>query len=200
HRDPRLQLLSNDHLPVGWTGKTHVLNVASQAARGEWLWFLDADTVHAPEFLGVMLQYAKTQNAALVSLLPELRCETFWENVVQPLAGIALMQSFPLHRVNDDRCKLAFANGQSILIKRSAYDAAGGHAAVRERFVEDIGMAFKVKALGLPIRTVLVKNLVQCRMYASLGQLIRGWSRILFDALDRKPWRLVGRLLDPLIF
>jgi len=26
-------------------------------------------------------------------------------------------------------------------------------------------------------------------MYASLGQLIRGWSRILYDALDRKPWR-----------
>jgi len=200
HRDPRLRLLSNDHLPAGWTGKTHVLNVASGTARGEWLWFLDADTVHAPEFLSVMLQYARTQNAALVSLLPELRCETFWENVVQPLAGIALMQSFPLHRVNDDRCKLAFANGQSILIKRSAYDAAGGHAAVRDRFVEDIGMAFKVKALGLPIRTVLVKDLVQCRMYASLGQLIRGWSRILFDALDRKPWRLVGRLLDPLIF
>ena len=110
------------------------------------------------------------------------------------------MQSFPLHRVNDDRSKLAFANGQSILVERKAYDAAGGHAAVRDRFVEDIGMAAKVKALGLPIRTVLVRNLVTCRMYASLGQLIRGWSRILYDALDRKPWRLAVRLLDPLIF
>ena len=110
------------------------------------------------------------------------------------------MQSFPLHRVNDDRSKLAFANGQSILIRHPAYDAAGGHAAVRDRFVEDIGLAAKVKGLGFPIRTVLVQNLVTCRMYASLGQIVRGWSRILYDALDRKAWRLGLRLLDPLIF
>ncbi|MBV8310809.1 MAG: glycosyltransferase, partial [Planctomycetaceae bacterium] len=199
-RDARLRVLSNDHLPPGWTGKTYVLQQAADQARGQWFWFLDADTVHAPEFLGVMLEYARAQQAALVSLLPELRCETFWEQVVQPLGGIVLMQSFPLHRVNDERSKLAFANGQSILVKRQAYDAAGGHSAVRDRFVEDIGMACKVKALGLPIRTVLVRNLVTCRMYASLGQLIRGWSRIFYDAMGRKAWRLAGRLLDPIIF
>ena len=60
---------------------------------------------------------------------------------MQPLAAITLMQSFPLHVVNDDRSRLAFANGQYILIERSAYEAAGGHRAVRDRFVEDIGMA-----------------------------------------------------------
>jgi hypothetical protein len=37
-------------------------------------------------------------------------------------------------------------------------------------------------------------------MYASLGQLVRGWGRILYDALDRNPWRLIGKLLDPVIF
>ena len=37
-------------------------------------------------------------------------------------------------------------------------------------------------------------------MYASLGQLVRGWSRILYDALDRKTWRLAVRLLDPIVF
>ena len=79
---------------------------------------------------------------------------------MQPLAAITLMQSFPLHVVNNDRSRLAFANGQYILIERSAYEAAGGHRAVRERFVEDIGMAEKVKALGLPIRVALVRGLV----------------------------------------
>jgi chlorobactene glucosyltransferase len=199
-RDARLRVLANDQLQPGWTGKTYVLQQAADQARGKWLWFLDSDTVHAAEFLGVMLEYARTQQAALVSLLPELRCETFWEQVVQPLGGIVLMQSFPLHKVNDDRSKTAFANGQSILVERQAYDAAGGHTAVRDRFVEDIGMAYRVKALGLPIRTVLVRNLVTCRMYASLDQLIKGWSRIFYDALDRQAWRVAGRLLDPIIF
>jgi len=120
--------------------------------------------------------------------------------VVQPLAGIVLMQSFPPREVNNDASPLTFANGQSILVTRKAYDAAGGHRSVRHRFVEDIGLAFKVKGLGLPIRLAIAKGLVSCRMYASLGQLVRGWSRILYDALDRSPRRLLFKLLDPIIF
>ena len=198
--DPRVRVLTIVDLPPGWTGKTHALNYASQFASGQWLLFLDADTIHAPESLGIMMEFAYSHGAVLASLLPELHCETFWERVVQPLAAITLMQSFPLHAVNDDRSPLAFANGQYILIDRTAYVAAGGHEGVRDRFVEDIAIAERVKALGLPIRVVLARGIVSCRMYASFGQVVRGWSRIFYDALGRNPWRLITKLLDPVIF
>ena len=187
-------------MPPGWTGKTHAAQLAADRARGDWFWFLDADTRHSPDNLAIVMEYARDRGASLASLLPEMRCETFWENVVQPLVGIVLMQSYPLFRVNDDRSSLAFANGQYILIKRAAYEAAGGHHAVRDRFVEDIRLAARVKALGLPIRVAIAREIGSTRMYASLDQLVRGWSRILYDALGRSPWRLLGRLLDPLIF
>ncbi|WP_337176546.1 glycosyltransferase [Paludisphaera sp.] len=198
--DPRVRVVQNDRLPPGWTGKTYVLHRHSGLARGEWLWFLDADVAPGPAFLPVMLEYARENNAELASVLPELRCETFWEQVVQPLAGVVLMQSFRPNQVNDDAHPRAFANGQSILVTRKAYDAVGGHRSVRDRFVEDIGLAQKVKGQGMPIRLGVTRGLISCRMYASLGQLVRGWSRILFDALDRKPWRLILKLLDPIIF
>jgi hypothetical protein len=198
--DPRVRVLTIEHLPEGWTGKTHALQTASGEAHGAWFWFLDSDTRHEPENLAIVMDYARRHNAALASLLPEMRCETFWEAVVQPLAGIVLVQSFPLFWVNDDRKKLAFANGQYILIRRDAYMAAGGHQAVRHRFVEDIGLAERVKELGLPIRVAVAHGLGSTRMYASLGQLVRGWSRILYDALGRSPWRLLGKVLDPLVF
>jgi glycosyltransferase involved in cell wall biosynthesis len=198
--DPRIRVLTIDHLPPSWTGKTHALDQAVSLARGEWLLFLDADTLHAPESLSIMMEYARTQQAALVSLLPELRCETFWENVVQPLGAITLIQSFPLHAVHNDRSRIAFANGQYILVRRTSYQSAGGHRAVRDRFVEDIALAARVKALGMRIRVGLVQGLVSCRMYASVGQLVRGWSRIFYDALQRSPWRLARKLLDPVIF
>jgi glycosyltransferase involved in cell wall biosynthesis len=199
-RDPRAHVLSIKHLPPGWTGKTHALDQAVAHTRGQWLLFLDADTVHAPESLSILMEFGRSERASLVSLLPELNCHTFWERVVQPLAAITLMQSFPLHVVNDDRSRVAFANGQYILIERSAYEAAGGHRAVRDRFVEDIGLAERVKSLGLAIKVALVRGLVSCRMYSSLSQLIRGWGRILYDALGRKTWRLVLKLLDPIVF
>ncbi|MGO9468386.1 MAG: glycosyltransferase [Isosphaeraceae bacterium] len=197
--DSRIRVLTIERLPAGWTGKTHALQKAASEARGDWFWFMDADTDHAPESLSTLMEYARSEGASLVSLLPELRCETFWEKVVQPLAGITLMQSFPLNVVNDDRSRLAFANGQYILIERPAYLAAGGHETVRDRFVEDIALATQVKGLGLPIRVALARGLVTCRMYSSLAQLVRGWSRILYDALDRKAWRLSLNLLDGLV-
>jgi chlorobactene glucosyltransferase len=198
--DPRIRVLTIDELPEGWTGKTHALDSAARCARGDWLLFLDADTLHSPQSLGIMMEFARAHGAALVSLLPELRCETFWERVMQPLAAITLMQSFPLDAVNSVHSPLAFANGQYILINRTAYDAAGGHREVRDRFVEDIAIAQRVKALGLPIRVALARGIVSCRMYSSLKQLVVGWSRIYYDALERKPVRLALKLLDPIVF
>ena len=153
--DSRVRVLKIETLPPGWTGKTHALQTAADQAIGEWFWFLDADTRHDPENLAIVLEYALKNKAALVSLLPEMRCETFWEKVVQPLAGIVLMQSFPLVWVNNDSKTHAFANGQYILIKSEVYRAAGGHASVRDRFVEDIYLAKTVKRLGFPIRVAL---------------------------------------------
>jgi chlorobactene glucosyltransferase len=198
--DPRVRLFRIDDLPAGWTGKTHALHVAAGEARGEWLWFLDADTRHAPDSLSIVMEYAHRNGAAMASLLPEMRCETFWERAVHPLAGIVLMRSFPPFLVNRDASPLAFANGQYILVRRSAYDRAGGHAAVRDRFVEDIYMAKNVKALGLPIRVAIGTAISSTRMYTSLPQLVRGWSRILYDALGRRVGPLVGKVLEPLVF
>jgi glycosyltransferase involved in cell wall biosynthesis len=197
--DPRVRLITIDELPAGWTGKTHALQMAADQARGDWFWFLDADTRHAPDNLVIVMEYAHAHGAALASLLPEMRCETFWESVVQPVASIVLMQSYPLVLVNSERSALAFANGQYILIARAAYEAAGGHRAVRDRFVEDIALAARVKQLGLPIRVALSRRIGSTRMYASLGALVRGWSRILYDALGRSKWRLSVRLLDALL-
>jgi hypothetical protein len=198
--DARVRVVKIDELPPGWTGKTHALDYASHLARGEWLLFVDADTLHSPDSLGIMMEYARAENAVLASLLPELRCESFWERVMQPIAAITLMQSFPLHAVNNNRSKLAFANGQYILIERTAYAAAGGHHAVRDRFVEDIALAQRVKDKGFPIRVALARGIVSCRMYATFAQLVKGWSRIFYDALGRNPWRLMAKLLDPIVF
>ena len=69
--DPRVKPSSRSiRLPPGWTGKTHALHVASQQAQGDWFWFLDADTRHEPDSLAIVLEYARSHNAQMASLLP----------------------------------------------------------------------------------------------------------------------------------
>jgi chlorobactene glucosyltransferase len=199
-RDPRVRMISITELPPGWTGKTHALHVAAAEASGAWLWFVDSDTRHTSSSLSIMMEYARSKGAELASLLPEMRCETFWERVVQPLAAVTLIQSFPLCFVNSDRFRLAFANGQYLLIRRDAYEAAGGHLAVRDRFVEDIYLAKAVKGTGRRIRVAVSREISSTRMYTSLPKIVRGWSRIEFDAAGRKPWSLLAKVIDPLLF
>ncbi len=199
-RDPRIRVITIDNLPEGWTGKTHGLHIAAAEARGEWFWFIDSDTRHEPDSLSIVMEYARSEGAAMASLLPEMRCESFWERVVQPLAGVVLMQSFPLFLVNNDKVRLAFANGQYILIERSAYEAVGGHTSVKDKFVEDIYLADRVKSSGRSIRVAIAKGIGSTRMYTSLNSLVRGWSRILYDATRRNPVRLAMKAIDPLLF
>ena len=199
-RDPRVRVVTITELPPGWTGKTHGLHVAATEAKGAWFWFIDADTRHEPDSLSIVMEYARSNGAAMASVLPDMRCESFWEWVVQPLAAVVLMQSFPLFLVNNDKFKLAFANGQYILVERLAYEDVGGHHSVRDKFVEVIYLAYRMKESGRKIRVAIAQGIGSTRMYTSLPSLIRGWSRILYDATRRNPFRLAWKALDPLLF
>jgi cellulose synthase/poly-beta-1,6-N-acetylglucosamine synthase-like glycosyltransferase len=198
-RDRRVRLIRVSHLPDGWTGKTYALQQAQPYASGEWLLFVDADTVLHPMNLRVTLAHAFREQADLVSVLPGQRCVTFWEKVIQPLAGIQLMIYFPLPAVNADAQPMAFANGQYMLFRCEAYDAVGGHAAVRGQLVEDIHLAKLVKGRGLRLRVALTPRLATTRMFDSLAGLIKGWARIFYAAVDGRPGRLAASIFISLV-
>src|ERR1700685_503815 len=53
-------------LPAGWTGKNHAVTAGCKTARGEWLLFTDADTIHLPGSLARSLGEIRRQRAASV--------------------------------------------------------------------------------------------------------------------------------------
>src|SRR5262249_18373805 len=57
-----------------------------------------------------------------------------------------------------------------------------------------------VKANGRRIRGAWGTKISSTRMYTSLSQIVRGWSRILYDALGRRPALLMWKIIEPLIF
>lgn len=192
-RDSRLRVLKVVHLTEGWTGKNHALHFAQRHARGDWLLFVDADAWLDSACLSVVLHDAEQHDAGLSSLLPRMEMRSFWERAVQPMAATMLMTLFPLPKANDrDRPDGGFANGQFMLIRRSAYDAIGGHEAVKDKFVEDINIGRLIKKHELGLRVVVAPALARVRMYSSLPQIMRGWSRIFYAAVNARPAILWG--------
>jgi hypothetical protein len=156
--------------------------------------FTDADTVHLPRSLARAVKEAKAGQAALLSYSPAQVVSGFWEKAVMPVIFAELASQYRPSEVNDANSPAAAANGQYLLIRREAYDAIGGHAAVANKVLEDVELARAVKRSG---RTILFRyggDAVRTRMYRSFSQLREGWTKnlaILFPAPARlAAWRL----------
>jgi glycosyltransferase involved in cell wall biosynthesis len=174
---PRVKVIDAGPLPEGWTGKANAVSCGAREARGTWLLFTDADTVHKPESLARALQEAKDRGADLLSYSPEQEVHSFIERSVMPVIFAELATRYKPKEVSDPKSNAAAANGQYILISREAYDAVGGHAAVAGSLLEDVELARAVKRSGRKIFFRLAADQVRTRMYRSTTQLIEGWTK-----------------------
>jgi len=179
--DDRLTAVNVRSLPDGWCGKNNAMREGVSRASGDWLCMIDADCRQlSRRTLSTAMQHALDTKADLLSVLPTLEMKGFWENVVQPVCGGVMLIWFDKDKVNSPHRRHAYANGAFMLIRREAYEAVGGHEAVKDQVNEDMHMAAAVKKAGMNLRVVPNRGLYLTRMYTSLGQIVRGWSRIFF--------------------
>lgn len=164
-------------LPENWTGKNNAMASGAKIARGKWLLFTDADTVHKPGSLAQAVAEAETHGAALLSYSPEQEVRTFWEKAVMPVIFAALAATYPPKTVSDPASPIAAANGQYLLITREAYDAVGGHAKIASDLLDDVSMARLVKSSGRRIFFRYGGDAVRTRMYRSWAQMKEGWTK-----------------------
>jgi glycosyltransferase involved in cell wall biosynthesis len=189
-----VRVISPGALPEGWTGKNNAVVAGVREARGEWLLFTDADTVHVAGSLAKALAEAKREGAELLSYSPEQIAVTFWEIATLPVVFAELARQYPPSKVSDPASSLAAANGQYILIRRDTYDAVGGHTAIADSLLEDVALARMVKSSGRMIRFRYAADAVRTRMYRNFAQLREGWTKNL-SLLFPRPGRLAVRLL-----
>ena len=144
----KLRVIEISALPVGWVGKNFAAATGAKAATEDWLLFVDADTQLLPGAAWRALEDADEHAAVLVSYSPEQVMETLTEEILIPFVYTRLAERFSFERVNDPALPDAAANGQFLMIRRDAYEAIGGHEAVRARVLEDVALARLVKASG----------------------------------------------------
>ena len=179
--DGLVRYLKGGELPSGWVGKNYACHQLSRAAQGDLLLFVDADTRLSREGIARCVAALEHFQADLLTVLPNEIMKNFWEKTLLPLLHFNLLCFLPIPFVSGLRDhRFAMANGQFMLFRRKAYDAVGGHQAVKDVLVEDVWLSRRIKRNGLRLRILDGSSEVSCRMYSSFRGIWEGFSKNLF--------------------
>jgi chlorobactene glucosyltransferase len=196
---PRLRVIRGDGLPDGWVGKPHALHRLSAEATGELLLNVDADVIlrrdgvlHLLSLLGGPAQVPGGLEAAVVTAVPHQRTGSIAERLLMPLLHLSYVAWLPMpliHLTRDPR--VLAANGQLLLIRRSALELVGGWAGVRTALVDDMALCRAVKRSGRRVVFADGHQMADCRMYGDAASLWRGFAKNFYEGIGGHPVALL---------
>jgi hopene-associated glycosyltransferase HpnB len=166
-----LEVVRNDALPQGWTGKLWAvhrgLSEAERVAPGaKYVLLTDADILHGRSSLRHLVARAEQGRFKLVSLMARLKTATVAEKALIPAYIFFFQKLYPFSWVNDPKHKTAAAAGGCMLVERAALREIGGIGAIRDRLIDDCALGKAMKRKG-PVWLGLADNVVSLRGYPS---------------------------------
>lgn len=180
----RLRVVTVSQPREGWAGKNNAMHEGIAVSDGDWLVLIDADCRQTSRrTLSVAMAEVADKRVDFLTIIPILDAPTKSECIIQPACSWVLILWFLPDRVNNPEKKTAYANGAFMLMSRACYDAIGGHERVRMELNEDIMMARWAKRAGFQLCVAQNEDLFVARMYPTLREAWRGWSRIFFGSL-----------------
>ena len=197
--DSRLRIVENSSCPADWAGKCNAARVGADNARGELILFTDADTHFDPKLLRASVQLLRSRALSMLSLFSSPTHKHWFEMVVQPVTSLMLLKLFPMKRANAATGRRPFANGQFMLFERAAYQALGGHAAVKDDLLEDLAFARRMKRAKMEQGVAVSDGMLVVSMYDSWKAFQTGWKRIYIESCRRNPARMRKEALQLLV-
>ncbi len=184
-REQCLTVLEGQPGPEKHLGKNWACSQLADAARGELLFFTDADTIHHSDTLLGAVAALTGEKVDLITGYPRQILNSWGERLLVPFFSWAVLVFFPLglaYRISS--AIFTTAVGQMMLFRREAYHEIGGHAGVSQSIVDDLALARKIHRNGFRWRVVHISDLISCRMYRTSRQALEGFSKNLFAAFE----------------
>ncbi len=179
-KNKKVRLVKGSELPNGWLGKSYACQQLSQEAKGEFLIFTDADTLHFKNSISCALGALLVNKLDALSVFARQVTVTIHERMMVPFGNYFLLAFMPLMLIGRTKNPLfCTAIGQFMMFKHDVYKEIGGHESVKKEILEDIHISKQVKKHGFKFMVFDGRNNFYCRMYKNLGEVIRGYSKVL---------------------
>src|SRR5919107_677419 len=180
----RLKIISLNHKPDKWTGKTWASQQGYLQSRGSILLFTDADTCYtSKDTILLTISYMQKQNLDVLRGGPSIELRDFWSKIIIPLWDlVSVLFGVNIADVNNPKSKIAYLMGSFFLIHKTVFEKIGTFQSVRNAIQEDRALGVRIKEAGYKMRIVRLDGMMSAR-----------WSRDL-----RTLWHGIGRTLAPI--
>ena len=179
----KVNKLTGTQLPEGWLGKVWACHNLAQASSGEYLVFIDADVRLHPYAIASAINKMNKFGWDFISPYPKQITGSILEKLIQPLLQWSWLASVPLRIAEKyPNRSMTIANGQFFIVKRSAYEKSGGHAAIPNEVLDDLELARLLVSKGVKGGVADGSSVASCRMYKSNRELIDGYTKSLWKA------------------
>ena len=197
HHPAQVRAIHGRPLPAtGWNGKPHALHQLAGQARGEYLLFTDADTVHGPDSIAWAVTNLERHRVDFLSAYVRQDLRRFGEALLVPNMYLMTAVIMPIWLIPVTRGPMfSFAIGQLVLMRKAAYEAAGGYAAVSGEINDDISIARAARRAGFRTIFLDARRHVRCRMYEGFRASFKGLTKNISEFLNRKVASLVAASL-----
>ncbi|MHB1671624.1 MAG: glycosyltransferase, partial [Acidiferrobacter sp.] len=143
-----LSLIQAPPLPAGWTGKLWALEQGRRAVTRPYVLLLDADIALAPGLVATLVEKARRERLALVSLMAAPAMSGFWDRWWMPVFIYFFKLLYPFRLANKPEASTAAAAGGCLLVATEALAGIGGFGALRDAVIDDCTLAALIKARG----------------------------------------------------
>lgn len=175
---PYMKVISAALLSDGWMGKPWALSQGLSHATHDYIVTVDADVRLAPDALSAMDSVLQRTGSDFLSPYPSQSAVTMSERLVQPLLQWTWMTTVPLRlAMRSSRPSLAVANGQFLIVKKSALIAVGGFAAIQSSVLDDIDLARALIRRGFSGGVCDGSKIASTRMYSSFSEIRAGYGK-----------------------
>ncbi len=176
--DSRVRLIQGKPLPAGWMGKNFACVQLAEAATGHWLLFQDADVHLSQDAVARLAGHAQSRDIDLLSGVPQQITRSLGERLIIPLINLVLLGYLPMIGVRLTRHPMFAAGvGQFMLARKEAYQAVGGHGAVRGTIQDGVALPRAFRGKGYFSDLADLTGLVFCRMYENFQQVWQGFAK-----------------------